>query len=146
MALYVVLHSQCLAQRRQNTCFLIAFFFWFVMVFKKCHWYVVMASSWWVIWHLLRCCCSVTQLCPTRCDPMDCSTPGFPGLHHLLELAQTHVHWVGDAIQPSHPLLSPSPVTFNLSQHQGLFYVFVGLISLESEHLWHFTPMLRRKC
>ena len=52
--------------------------------------------------------CSVTQLCPTLCDPMDCSTLGFP-VHHLPELAQTHVHWVNDAIQPSHPLLSPSP-------------------------------------
>ena len=53
--------------------------------------------------------CPVTQLCPTLCDPMDCHMPGFPVLHHLLEFAQTHVHWVGDAIQPSHPLLSPSP-------------------------------------
>jgi len=53
--------------------------------------------------------------------PRTCSTPGFPVLHHLLELAQTHVHWVGDAIQPLHPLLSPSPSAFNLSQHQGLF-------------------------
>ena len=52
---------------------------------------------------------------------MDCSTPGFPVHHHLPKLAQTHVHWVGDAIQPSHSLLSPSPPTFNLSQHQGLF-------------------------
>ena len=52
--------------------------------------------------------------------PMDCSTTGFPILHHLPELAQTHVHWVGDAIQPSHPLSSPSPPIFNLSQHQGL--------------------------
>ena len=52
---------------------------------------------------------------------MDCSTPGFPVHHQLLKLAQTHVHWVGDAIQPSHPLLSPSPPAFNLSQHQGLF-------------------------
>ena len=54
------------------------------------------------------------------CDPMDWSTPGFPVLHYLLELAQTHVHWVGDAIQPSHLLSSPSPPAFNLSQHQGL--------------------------
>ena len=54
-------------------------------------------------------------------DPMDCSTPGFPVLHHLPELAQTHVHWVGDAIQPSHPLSSPSPPAFYPSQHQGLF-------------------------
>ena len=52
---------------------------------------------------------------------MDCSTPGFPVPRHILELAQTHVHRVGDAIQPSHPRLSPSPPAFNLSQHQGLF-------------------------
>ena len=52
---------------------------------------------------------------------MDCSMPGFPILHHLLEFAQTHVHWVSDAIQPSHPLSSPSPPTYNPYQHQGLF-------------------------
>ena len=52
---------------------------------------------------------------------MDCSILGFPVLHHLQELAQTHVHSVGDAIQPSHPLLSPSPPAFSLSQHQGLY-------------------------
>ena len=52
------------------------------------------------------------------CDPMDCSTPGFPVHHQLLETAQTHIHCVGDAIQPSHPLSSPSPPTFNLSQHR----------------------------
>ena len=57
---------------------------------------------------------------PTLCDPMDCSMPGFPVLHRLPELAQTHVHWVGVVIQPSRPLSSPSPA-FNLSQHQGLF-------------------------
>ena len=67
------------------------------------------------------CCCSVTQSCLTICLPTDHSTQGFPGLHHLLELAQTHVHWVGEPIQPSHPLSPPSPPTFNLSQHQGLF-------------------------
>ena len=64
------------------------------------------------------CCCSVNQLCLTLCNPMDCSTPGFPVLHHHLELNQIHVHWV-DAIQPFHPLSSPSPA-FNLSQYQGL--------------------------
>ena len=64
---------------------------------------------------------SVSQSCPTLCDPMDCSTPGFPVHHQLLEPTLTHVHHVGDAIQPSHPLLSPSPLAFNLSQHQGLF-------------------------
>ena len=62
----------------------------------------------------------VPQSCLTLCDPMDCSMPGFPVHHQLLELTQTHVHPVGDAIQPSHRLLSPSPA-FNLSQHQGLF-------------------------
>ena len=64
---------------------------------------------------------SVTLSCPTLCDPMDCSMSGFPVPHQLRELAQTHIHRVGDTIQPSHPLLSPSPPAFNLSQHQGLF-------------------------
>ena len=64
---------------------------------------------------------SVAQSCLTLCDPMDCSTPGFPVHHQLLELTQTHVHQVGDAIQPSHLLLSPSPPAFNFSQYQGLF-------------------------
>ena len=62
---------------------------------------------------------SVTQSCLTLCDPMDCSTPGFPVHHQLSELTQTHVHEVGDAIQPSHPLSSPSPPTFSLSQQQS---------------------------
>ena len=60
---------------------------------------------------------SVAQWCPTYCDPIDCITTGFPVLHHLLEFAQTHFHWVGDAIQPSYPLLAPSPPALNLSQH-----------------------------
>ena len=64
---------------------------------------------------------SVAQLCPTLCDPMNRSTPDLPVYHQLLEFTQAHVHWVGDAIQPSHPLSSPSPPVFNLSQHQGLF-------------------------
>ena len=64
---------------------------------------------------------SVAQLCLTLCEPMDYSTSSLPVHHQLLEFTQTHVHWVGDAIQPSHPLLSPSPPAFNLSQHQGLF-------------------------
>ena len=64
---------------------------------------------------------SVAQSCPTLCDPMDCSIPGFTVLHQYPELVQTHVHWVSDAIQPSHPLSSPSPPAFNLSQHEGLF-------------------------
>ena len=64
---------------------------------------------------------SVFQSCPTLCHTMDCSTPGFPVLHQLLELIQTQIHPVGDVIQPSHPLSSPSPPAFNLSQHEGLF-------------------------
>ena len=64
---------------------------------------------------------SVAQSSLTLCDPMNCSTPGFPVHHQLLELPQTHVHRVSDAIQPSHPLSSLSPPVFNLSQHQGLF-------------------------
>ena len=64
---------------------------------------------------------SVAQSCLTLCHPMDCSTPGLPVHHQLPEFTQSHVHWVGEAIQPSHPLSSPSPPAFNLSQHQGLF-------------------------
>ena len=64
---------------------------------------------------------SVTQSCPTLCDPMNCSMPGLPVHHQFPEFTQTHVHWVGDAIQPSHPLSSPSPPAPNPSQHQNLF-------------------------
>jgi len=64
---------------------------------------------------------SVAQLCPTLCDTMNCSMPGLPVHHHLLEFTQTHVHRVSDAIQPSHPLSSPSPPAPNPSQHQSLF-------------------------
>ena len=75
----------------------------------------------------LSCCCycycSVAKSCVTLCDSMDCSTPGSPVLLYLPEFAQTHVLWVGDAIQPSSPLLLPSPPAFSLSQHQGLFSV-----------------------
>ena len=67
------------------------------------------------------CCCSVNKLCLTLCNPLNCSIPGFPVLHHLPEFAQTHVHWVSDAIQTSHPLVPPSPLAFNFSQHHGLF-------------------------
>ena len=64
-------------------------------------------------------CCLITQLCLTLCDPMNSSMSGFPVLHYLLEFVHTHIHWVSDAIQPSHPLLSPSPPVLNLFQHQG---------------------------
>ena len=70
-----------------------------------------------------KCCCSVARLFSVLCDPVNCSTPGLPILHHLLEFAQTHVHWVGDAIQPSHPLSSLFPPALNLSQHQDLFFM-----------------------
>ena len=65
---------------------------------------------------------SVALLCLTLCDPLDSSTPGLPVHHELLKFTQTHVHRVGDAFQPSHPLLSPSPPSLNLSQHQGLSF------------------------
>ena len=64
---------------------------------------------------------SAAQSCPTLCDPVDCSMPGLPVHHQLPEFTQTHVHRVGDAIQPSHPLLPPFPSAFNRSQHQDLF-------------------------
>ena len=70
---------------------------------------------------LCCCCCSVAKLCLTLCNPMDGSTPGSSVLHCLPQFAQIHVYWVGDAIQPSHPLLAPSLFALNLSQHQGLF-------------------------
>ena len=83
-----------------------------------------MEGKLWNCSSVICCCCcrcSVAWSCPTLFDTMDCSTPGFPVLHHLSEFAQTRVHWVGDAIQPSHPLSSPSSPTLYFSQHQGLF-------------------------
>ena len=83
---------------------------------------------------------SVAQLCLILCNPMDCSTPGFPVHHQLLQPTQTHVHLVGDAIQPTHPLLSTSPLAFNLSQHQGLFqwvsslHQVVKVLELQLQH------------
>ena len=77
-----------------------------------------MSSLYFVFYMLIS---SVTQSCLTLCNPMDCSTPGLPVHHQLPEFTQTHVHRVGDAIQPSHPLSSTSPPAFNLSQHRGLF-------------------------
>ena len=83
-----------------------------------CNVFIFFAILFSIVW---TCCCLVTKSCLTLCDPMDCSTPDFPVHHQLPELTQSHVHWVGDAIQPSHPLLSPSPPAFNLSQHQTLY-------------------------
>ena len=81
--------------------------------------------------------CSVAELCPTVCDPMDRSTPGFPVLHHLPEFAQTHVHGVGDAIQPSHPLSSPSPPALNLSQHR--VFSNESALRVKWPKYWHFS-------
>ena len=88
-----------------------------------CHTYIKLevVIIFMILFPFRICLNSVTQSCPTLCDLMDCSTPGFPVHHQLLKLAQTHVHRVSDAIQPSHPLSSPSPPGFNLFHHQGLF-------------------------
>ena len=86
------------------------------------------------------CCCSVTQSCPTLCDPMDGSTPGLPVPHHLPEFAQVHLHCIGDAVQPSHPLMPSSHSTLNLSQHQGLFcwvnslYQMTKILEFQFQH------------
>ena len=89
-------------------------FGWFILSFR-----VTLAVAYSRLFFIQS--CSVAQSCPTVGDPMDCSTPGFPVLPDLLELAQTHIHWVSNVIQPSHALSSPSPPACNLSQHQGLF-------------------------
>ena len=91
------------------------------------HTYFFLCLEFW-FWPWLCCCCSIDKSCQTLCDPIHCSIPGFPILHYLPELTETHVHWVSDAIQPSHPLLPPSPPVLNLSQHQGLFQ-WVGSIT-----------------
>ena len=75
--------------------------------------------------------------CVQLCDPMDCSKPGFPVLHHLLEFAHTQVHWVNDAIQTSHPLLPLSPPALNLSQHQSLFEWICSLLQVPK--CWSFS-------
>ena len=84
---------------------------------------------------------SVSQSSPTLCNPMDCSMPGLPIHQQLPELAQTHVFRVGDAIQPSHPLLSPSPPAFNLSQHQGLLQVQLleSVLHIRWPKCWSFS-------
>ena len=82
------------------------------------------------------CSCLVAKSCLTLCNPMDCSMPGFPVLHHLPEFSQTHVHWLGDAFQPSHPLSSPSP-DFNLSQHRGLYQWVV--LHIKWPRYWSFS-------
>ena len=85
---------------------------------------------------------SVSQSCPTLCDPMDCSTPDFPVYYQLLESTH-HVHWVSDVIQPSHPLSSPTPPTFNLSQHQVLFQWVSSVILAPNFLLWRYAFGIR---
>ena len=82
-------------------------------------------------------CCSVARSCSILCNPKDCSMPALLVLHYLLEFAQTHIHSVSDAIQPSHPLLSPSPPAFNLSQHQDLFNELV--LHIRWPQYWSFS-------
>ena len=102
--------------------------------------------TWWsegwclISWFLLaQCCCRlVAKSCTTLYDPMDYSTPGFPVLHHLPELAQTHVHWVSDVTQPSLPLSPSSHPVFSLSQHQDLFQ-WVGFLQQYWPKYWSFS-------
>ena len=93
--------------------------YWFYLSFKLSDWQLFL--SWNIPEGELGFISSVAQSCPTLCDPMNHSTPSLPVHHQLSEFTQTHVHWIGDAIQPSHPMSSPSPPALNLSQHQGLF-------------------------
>ena len=96
---------------------------------QRCYLYLIM------IWELLSFMIVVQLLFScvwTLCNPMDCIKPGFPVLHYLPEFAQTHVHWVSEAIQPSHPLLPPSPPPLNLSQHQGLFQWVCSRVTLQA--------------
>ena len=94
---------------------------------------------WLMFRHLVKP-CSVTKLFLTLCDPMDCSMPGFPVLHYLLEFAQIHVHWVIDAIQLFHLLSYPSSLALNLSQHQHLFqwvsssHQVIKVLELQLQH------------
>ena len=82
-------------------------------------------------------CCSVAKFCLTLCDPMDCRMPGFPVLRYFPEFAQTHVHWVGDATQPSHPVSPPSPSFLNLFQHPS-FFQWIGS-SQQVAKYWSFS-------
>ena len=88
---------------------------------------------------------SVAQSCPNLCDPMNRSTPGLPVHHHLPEFTQTHVHWVTDAIQQSHPWLSPSPPASNPSQHQSLFQWVNSMSFLELTFHWMTVLLLQNQ-
>ena len=89
------------------------------------------------------CCCSFAKSCPNLCDPMDCSTVGFPVLHYLPKFVQNHVPRVSDPIQPSHPLSPPSPPAFDLSQHQGLFKLkLLSPLEVTTPHFGAAAPAL----
>ena len=102
------------------------------LIYNEVFWALVIYSCWSVQLS------SVTQTCPTLCNPMDCSTAAFPVLHQHPELAQTHDHQGSDAIQRSHPLSSPSPPAFNLSQRQGLFHS-VSFFCIRWPKYWSFS-------
>ena len=94
---------------------------WTTTTATSCIKWKIKIDIWVFLWSLWFQFSSVTQSCPTLCNPMSCSTPGLPVHHQLPEFTETHVHRVSDAIQPSHPLSSPSPLAPNPSQHQSLF-------------------------
>ena len=108
--------------------------------------FIELLKMYWMLHHSVQF-SSVAQLCPTSCNPMNHSRPGLPIHHQLLKFTQTYVHWVGDAIQPSHPLSSPSPPAPNPSQHQGLFqwvnssHEVAKVLELQSQHQsFQWTP------
>ena len=93
-------------------------------------------QGWEPLWETFSC-CWVAQSCPALFGPLGCSTPGFPVLYHLSELAQTHDHWISDAIQPSRPLSTPSPPAFSLSQHQ--VFSRVPALPIRGPKYWSFS-------
>ena len=117
-------------------------FYWTIFALQFCVFSVVRQSESTLCLHM--CCCSVTQLCPTLCNPMDCSRSGLPVPHHLLEFAQIHIHCIGDAVQPSR-LLKPSSSALDLSQHQGLFQ-WLPLFFWFPSHLGHRRALSTLPC
>ena len=115
--------SHWITTTQKRNMFGVACFFHWGILFKKIHIPPMFIAALFTITRIWKQpqFSSIIQSCPTLCDPMNCSMPGLPVHHQLPEFTQTHVHWVSDAILPSHPLSSPYPPTLNLSQHQGLF-------------------------
>ena len=126
LALFLILEEKLSVFHRWIWYLFWVFHVWFLscwdslLLFKIFRYFIIRSTEFCQMFFLHQF-SSVTQSCPTLCDPMNRSTPGLPVHHQLPELTQTHVHRVSDAIQPSHPLLSPSPPAPNPSQHQGLF-------------------------